>query len=236
MALGGRLPGDRHTLYLLSDDNNNATQTTRLYALSVRLPDEARLTARALLSATAYQPGPTSGTKLPPDTVNGVTPPFAGQPVPGFSAVIPAGARSRSADRLLAMPDNGFGSKDNSPDFLLRAYFIEPDYRDHRIRVRDHLDFRDPERKVPFPIVNQDTRDRLLTGADFDVESLARDARGDLWIGEEFGPYLVRTDGTGKVLQAPIPLPDGTKSPQSPDLTPGRARPCRPAAGSRPWR
>ncbi|SDK85209.1 esterase-like activity of phytase family protein [Nonomuraea jiangxiensis] len=223
MALGDRLPGDRHTLYLLSDDNNGATQITRMYALSVRLPDEARLTGRALLPATAYQPGPESGKQLPPDTVNGITPPFPGQPIPGFSAVIPADARSRSADRLLAMPDNGFGAKNNSADFLLRAYFIEPDYRDHKIRVRGHISFRDPDHKVPFPIVNQDTSDRLLTGADFDIESLARDARGDLWIGEEFGPYLLRTDRTGKVLQAPIPLPDGTKSPQSPDLAPGES-------------
>ncbi|WP_327587242.1 esterase-like activity of phytase family protein [Nonomuraea sp. NBC_00507] len=229
MALGGPLPGGRRTLYLVSDDNNNAVQTTRMYALSVRLPDEARLSARALLSATAYQPGPVSGTQLPPATVNGVTPPFQGQPIPGFSAVIPATPGARSASRLLAMPDNGFGAKNNSADFLLRAYVIEPDYRSGKIDVRSHISFRDPDRKVPFPIVNQDTADRLLTGADFDIESLAWDARGDLWIGEEFGPYLVRTDRTGKVLQAPIPLPDGTKSPQSPDLAQGES-PTLPAS------
>lgn len=227
MALGGPLPGDRRTLHLISDDNNNAAQTTRVYTLAVRLPGEARLTGRALLSATAYQPGPTSGAQLPPTTVNGVTPPFPGQPIPGFSAVIPAG--SRSGNRLLAMPDNGFGAKNNSADFLLRAYVIEPNYRTGEIGVRGHISFRDPDRKVPFPIVNKDTADRLLTGADLDIESLARDARGDLWIGDEFGPYLIHTDRTGKVLQAPIPLPDGTKSPQSPDLAGGEA-PTLPAS------
>jgi len=34
MALGGRAPGGRNVLYLVSDDNANATQTARVYALS----------------------------------------------------------------------------------------------------------------------------------------------------------------------------------------------------------
>ncbi len=34
------------------------------------------------------------------------------------------------------MPDNGFGAKTNSADFLLRAYTIEPDYRTHTSRSR----------------------------------------------------------------------------------------------------
>lgn len=220
-ALGGSLPGGRRALYLISDDNGNAAQTTRVYALAVKVRPEPKLKARALLPATAYQPGPISGTQLAPTPVNGITPPFPGQPVPGFSAVIPARAGDRSGTRLLAMPDNGFGAKTNSADFLLRAYDIEPRYRTGDVVVRGHISFRDPDRKVPFPIVNETAPDRLLTGADFDIESLQRDARGDLWIGDEFGPYLLRVDRTGKVLQAPIPLPDGAKSPQSPDLAPG---------------
>ncbi|MCO8276257.1 esterase-like activity of phytase family protein [Actinoplanes sp. TRM 88003] len=214
-ALGDWLPGGRRVLHLISDDNGSATQITRLYTLAVTIRPEATLRGRAILSATAYQPGPVSGAQLDPAPVNGITAPFPGQPIPGFSAVIPDGRQ------LLAMPDNGFGAKNNSADFLLRAYPIAPDYRTHKVTVRGFISFRDPDRKVPFPIVNAGTKDRLLTGADFDIESLARDYRGDLWLGEEFGPYLVRTDRTGKVLQAPIPLPDGGKSPQSPDLASG---------------
>ncbi|MEU8299845.1 esterase-like activity of phytase family protein [Micromonospora sp. NPDC048909] len=230
-ALGGPLPGGRRALYLVSDDNGSATQTTRVYALSVTLRPEVSLRGRALISATAYQPGPVSGTQLAPTPVNGIAAPFPGQPIPGFSAVIPARAGDRSGERLLAMPDNGFGAKTNSADFLLRAYEIEPKYGTHRVKIGGHISFRDPDRKVPFPIVNGDTRDRLLTGADFDIESLARDARGNLWIGDEFGPYLIRTDRTGKVLQAPIPLPDGTRSPQSPDLAPGETPTLRASNG-----
>lgn len=227
MALGAPLPGGRRVLHLISDDNGSATQITRTYTLSVTLRPPARLDARALLSATAYQPGPVSGTQLPPVPVNGVTPPFPGQPIPGFSAVI----RGDRAGQLLAMPDNGFGAKTNSADFLLRAYTIEPRYRSHAVDVRSFISFRDPDRKVPFPIVHEATRERLLTGADFDIESLARDARGNLWIGEEFGPYLLQTDRTGKVLRAPIPLPDGGKSPQSPDLRPGETPTVPPSRG-----
>ena len=211
----------RNGLYLVSDDNNGATQTTRVYALRVEVRPPSRLDARAILSATAYQPGPVSGTQLPPTTVNGITPPFPGQPIPGFSAVLPARPGGTSAERLLAMPDNGFGAKNNSADFLLRAYELEPDYKRHTVNVTGFISFRDPDRKVPFPIVNGDTPERLLTGADFDIESLAWDARGDLWIGDEFGPYLIHVDRTGKVLSAPVPLPEGGKSPQSPDLAPG---------------
>jgi hypothetical protein len=49
---------------------------------------------------------------------------------------------------------------------------------------------------------------RLLTGADFDIESMRVDKNGNLWFGEEFGPFLVKTDSTGKVLQKEIPLPN----------------------------
>jgi len=37
LALGGYLPGGRRQLYLLSDDNNGATQITRFYSLAVDL-------------------------------------------------------------------------------------------------------------------------------------------------------------------------------------------------------
>jgi hypothetical protein len=215
-ALGGTLPDGRRVLRLLSDDNGSATQVTRLYTLAVTIRPEATLRSRAILSATAYQSGPVSGTQLPTAPVNGISAPFPGQPVPGFSAVLPL-----SGNRLLAMPDNGFGAKNNSADFLLRAYDITPDHRHGRVRINGFVSFRDPDRRVPFPIVNENTTDRLLTGADLDIEALARDFRGDLWIGDEFGPYLIRVDRTGKVLQAPIPLPDGGKSPQSPDLAAG---------------
>ncbi|MDH4391782.1 MAG: esterase-like activity of phytase family protein [Aquabacterium sp.] len=64
---------------------------------------------------------------------------------------------------------------------------------------------------------------RLLTGADLDLESVQRDRQGNLWFGEEFGPFLVKTDASGtvqKVIQTPNVLRLGSnpfvQSPSSP--------------------
>jgi glycerophosphoryl diester phosphodiesterase len=83
------------------------------------------------------------------------------------------------------------------------------------VEILDWITLRDPDRQVPFRIVNEGTQERLLTGGDLDVESFRIAPDGTLWFGEEFGPFLVHTDATGKVLEAPIPLPD-VKSPDYP--------------------
>jgi hypothetical protein len=225
MALGGKLTGGRRELTLISDDNWSASQATRVYRFAVKLHAEPVLEGRALYSATQYQPGPSSGNSGV-GANNGVVPPFPGQPIPGFS-----GALVDGPNRYLAMPDNGFGTKGNSRDFLLRVYRIEPNWWTKKIEVKGFLSLRDPDKKIPFGIVNQNTKDRLLTGGDFDIEAMQRDRKGDLWFGEEFGPYLIHTDATGKVLDAPFALPGG-KSPSSPDLQPGEQPTIQ---GSRGW-
>lgn len=60
----------------------------------------------------------------------------------------------------------------------------------------------------------------MLTGGDLDIESFREAHDGTLWFGDEFGPFLIHTDATGKVLEAEYPLP-GVKSPQNPYLAPG---------------
>ena len=55
---------------------------------------------------------------------------------------------------------------------------------------------------------------KLLTGADLDTEGVRQDKNGNLWFGDEFGPYLVKTDATGKVLARDVSLP-GVYAPEN---------------------
>lgn len=61
----------------------------------------------------------------------------------------------------------------------------------------------DPNKKIPFSITNHFSDARILTGADFDIESMQHAQDGTLWFGDESGPFLIHTDAGGKVLEAP---------------------------------
>lgn len=181
------------------------------------------LVARATLSADFLAPGPPSGALATP--ANGRQGPFPGQVIPGFSGMVDVGDGT-----FWALPDNGFGTKANSADLLLRLYRVTPDWQTGRIGVGEFVPLRDPDRKVDFPIVHESTPDRLLTGADFDVESVVRAKDGSFWIGEEFGPFLLHVDATGKLLAPPVPFVGG-KSPQNPYLQPGETPNVRASRG-----
>jgi len=176
---------------------------------------EPRLLARALLSADYQAPGPPSGAKATP--ANGRQGPFPGQVIPGFSAAI-----DNRDGTFWAQPDNGFGAKGNSADFLLRLYLVKPRWKTAdggvgEVEVLRHITLSDPRHKIEFPLVNEATSDRQLTGDDFDIESVQRGRDGSFWIGDEFGPFLLHVDSRGRILSAPVPFPLG-KSPQNPDL------------------
>jgi glycerophosphoryl diester phosphodiesterase len=174
--------------------------------------DPPALEARALLPADASAPAPFGGVA----NTDPAPAPGATQPVGGFSALLDATGR----DTFWAMPDNGFGSKANSRSFLLRAYRVRADFErshggDGDVDILDWITLRDPDHRIPFAIVTEGSADRLLTGGDFDIESMRVDHRGELWFGDEFGPFLLHTDARGRVREAPIPLP-GVKSPDYP--------------------
>jgi glycerophosphoryl diester phosphodiesterase len=165
------------------------------------------LEGRAVLPVNTYAPGPPSGAFYT-GPQNGITFPTKSQPVEGFSAV----ADGRQPGEYLAMPDNGFGAKANSRDFLIRAYYIQPHFKtanggSGKVTVGKFISFRDPNHKIGFPIVNEGTSRRLLTGGDIDPESLQRGPNGDLWIGEEFGPWILHFDAAGVLLDAPYAVP-----------------------------
>ncbi|NUR77448.1 MAG: esterase-like activity of phytase family protein [Thermoleophilia bacterium] len=194
-----------------------ATAAAAVAVTSSAAPDRARLVARAILPAATFASGPPSGQFIGAGPFNGVAVPFATQPVQGFSAVLPAEEGS-----FWVMPDNGYGAKANSSDFLLRVYHVTPHFRtafsnaahggDGTVTVGDFIQLRDPGGKVPFPLTRPD---RLLTGPDFDIESIRKVKDGTLWFGDEFGPFLLHTDATGEVLDAPIQTP-GVQAPENP--------------------
>ena len=176
------------------------------------------LTGRAVLPVETYAPGPPSGTLLAPGVVNGISFPLPSQPVQGFSSMVDG----RSPGEYLAMPDNGYGAKATSKDFLIRAYYIRPDFKTANggsgaVTVGDFISFRDPNNLIGFPIVNAATTERLLTGGDIDPESLDRAANGDLWVGDEFGPWILHFDASGVLLDRPFEIP-GVRSPNNPWL------------------
>ncbi|NRQ50196.1 esterase-like activity of phytase family protein [Aeromicrobium stalagmiti] len=186
----------------------------------------ARLLARAILSADFQAPGPPSGAKA--TSANGRQGPFPGQVIPGFSAAI-----DNRDGTFWAQPDNGFGAKGNSGDFLLRLYLVKPQWKTAaggagEITVLRHITLSDPRHKIDFPIVNESTSDRQLTGDDLDIESVQRGKDGTFWIGDEFGPFVVHVDSRGRVLSRPIGFPLG-QSPQNPRL--GADQPTTQASG-----
>src|ERR1700754_4222414 len=140
-----------------------ATAALTLLASGSAIAAEPKLEARAILPADASFPAPFPG------VVNTDPAPAPGsvQPVGGFSALLDAG----NGD-FYAMPDNGFGSKANSRSFILRLYKVRPDWRNHTVRILSAISLRDPDQKVPCLIVTEGTPDRILTGGDFDIESV----------------------------------------------------------------
>ena len=180
-------------------------------AFPARLAAQAILPANTIIAAPADAPEvlKTSGKFTTPDRkraqglgtvpgMDGIRPtglplPFDGQPVQGFS-----GIKTMPDGTFWTLTDNGFGSKANSSDAALVLHLIKFDWGAGKVEVVKNLFLSDPEMKAPFPTVLQGTDKRYLTGADFDIESIQPVADG-FWIGDEFGPYLIKIDTEGKL-------------------------------------
>jgi phosphodiesterase/alkaline phosphatase D-like protein len=250
-----RNPNTGDILAILKNVNANTVDDTSF----VRLDDDfnviqdgvTELIGRAILPASTFAVGPTSGQFLAlnndgttsPVNSNGLPVPFPtpnGQPVQGFSAILPG----PKVGTYLVMVDNGYGTKANSPDSLLRFYAVEPDFatgnvypvnlqtgqrlnsftsdsffqlndKNNKLKgfqtiVADLDTYPGSETVQPggIPVDPAIKQGRLLTGADFDLESFRRVADGTYWFGEEFGPYLLHVGADGTLLDAPIATPN----------------------------
>ena len=163
----------------------------------------ATLTGFAVLPADTFTPGPTSGQFI--EARNNRQPPFIDQqPVQGFSALI-----KDEKGAYIVLSDNGFGARNNSSDYILSIYHIDPDFRTAKggtgsIQVSNIIRLSDPQGHLPYPAVRD--RDKLLTGADLDPESFRRAQDGSYWIGEEFNPSLLHFSAEGRLLAPPFKL------------------------------
>jgi hypothetical protein len=171
-------------------------------------PGTAGLQKFAKLPAQTFVSGSEpSGSLLGTAPINGVTPPFADQPVQGFSGVLRKGDGS-----FEILSDNGYGNKANSADFILRIQRVFPDFGTGAVDVVGGINLTDPNRQIPFPLTRPD---RVLTGSDLDPESIVRLPDGTYWIGDEFGPFLLHFDRAGRLLSPPVSLP-GVFAPENP--------------------
>ena len=156
----------------------------------------------------------------------GVSLPFQGQPVQGHSGI------KRMADgSFWILTDNGAGSKANSPDFMLHLSHYTVDFKSGQFNRLKTIFLHDPDKKIPFRITHEGTDKRYLTGADFDPESF-QFAGGALWIGDEFGPFLIKADLNGKVLAVFETQVDGkvVRSPDAPGVLMPGAPDAKPTA------
>jgi glycerophosphoryl diester phosphodiesterase len=195
----------------------------------------SKLTGYTSLPADTFAEGPPSGGNNgegEPISGNGRIGPFEGQPVQGFSGV--QFAPNSNGNSFWFLSDNGFGGKDNSADYLLRVYQVNPDFINSEnstgnVEIQDFIQLSDPNNLIPFDIVNEETEERFLTGADFDLESIVV-TEDSIFIGDEFGPYLLQFNLEGVLQTAPISTPNITngkltaelvRSPQNPDVLAG---------------
>lgn len=206
--------------------------------------ERTELVGYAVMPADTFADGPPSGAYRETPGFRSARAPFSGQPVQGFS-----GIQFGPQGSYWVLSDNGFGSKANSPDYLLRLYQIRLYPRTAQggpanVEVQGFIQLRDPNKRIPFPILNENTPDRLLTGYDFDPESFVIAADGTLWIGDEFGPYLLHFDAQGVLLEPPYPTPDFgqgkepirdfVRAPQNPQLLLNPVGPGQPSPANLP--
>ncbi|WP_313590817.1 esterase-like activity of phytase family protein [Agrobacterium cavarae] len=210
-----------------------------LHALAAEKEFPAKLVSQAVLPANTIIPAPADapdflksagkfttadrkraegiGTVPGKDGVRptGLSMPFNGQAMQGFS-----GIKAMEDGTFWSLSDNGFGSKLNSSDAMLMLHHLKFDWDAGKVNAVETVFLSDPDKKAPFPIVMEGSDKRYLTGADFDVESIQPVADG-FWVGEEFGPYILKFSRDGKLTDVIATKAGETevKSPDNPTLT-----------------
>lgn len=221
-----------------------ATTVLALFAASTAQAASATLEGWALMPANTFAEGPTTGqfasgaggNSLPllnKQSVQGFSAVLAG-PAAGTYLFMPDngfGAKENSADALLRMyavtPNfktatggtgtvsaANFNSGASMGGFTSGSYVTLSD-PNQLLSLKIQADYTRYYNTAANPLVDPSIRSgRQLTGADLDIESVRKDKNGNLWFGDEFGPYLVKTNAKGEVLRREIGML-GVASPQN---------------------
>lgn len=171
-------------------------------------PDDMKISGKYTTKQRVEALGSVMGKSADRDT--GISLPIEGQPLQGHS-----GIKVMEDGSVWIITDNGFGNKANSMDSMLYLNHYEIDWKSGEFNKIDTIFLSDPNKKVPFRIVHEESKERYLTGSDLDTESF-QPIGEHFWIGDEFGPYLIQVDKSGKVTAFFETEVDGKKI-QSPD-------------------
>ena len=212
-AAAWALPAAAQTEYRATLAGHSVLPALSLIAAPADAPADLRHAGKFTTGARAERLGSVPG--LSGGRPTGIGLPLAGQPLQGHS-----GIKHMADGSYWVLTDNGAGTKANSPDFMLYLNHYQVDFKSGKFERLETVFLHDPDKKVPFRIVHEGTDKRYLTGADFDPESF-QFAGGSLWVGDEFGPFLIQADLNGKVLAVFDTLVDGkpVRSPDHPALT-----------------
>lgn len=192
-----------------------------LFLISVLHPvlvyAKGELALHAMLSKKSYAEGPTSGQFKYKLNKNAVL--INKQPIMGFSAMLVTDKQHV----YWFLTDNGFGKKNISADFIPRLYEVHISTEGKVTYTKRYLEFTDKNNKLSFPIqanyvhyydnpenpkVDSDIiKNKTLTGADIDPESIQIDANNRIWIGDGYGPFLIETDSRGNVIHQEYEIP-----------------------------
>src|SRR5688572_8541742 len=156
--------------------------------------------------------GPPSG-QFDNEGRRAAAPRFDSQPVQGVSSIKPGS----TPGAWWALSDNGFGRKWNSSDYRSCIYLFDVRPRtqagpDSRTALQAVIELSDPAKFFPWRLTDENSEERLLTGADADPESLVAMPDDTFWIGDEIGPWLLHFSVDGELLAPPVELPDHARS------------------------
>ena len=165
----------------------------------------AQLVGYAVLPAgTVTDGGPAGQALSSAGVVNGLSMPFASQPVGSVTGVV----AGDYPGVWLVLTSGTFQNPNQSNDFLLRIYTVQTDMRNVNggsgsANPVDWLALSDP-RKLMGEIALGSSRTRYLTGADVTARAFVRLPDGSFWVADAKDNQLLHFDRQGKLLDAPV--------------------------------